>query len=275
MAVQTFQTARQFLCIFFAVIYPCDQTVLKSDPPSCLGKIISAGLQKFIYRIFVGNRHQFPSFFIVRCMKRYCKCHLKLFICQFINSRNQPTCRYRKISLTDMDSSIFGQNMNKSEKIIIIIKRLTGSHHHHIGDTLSDRSLYPVNLIQHLRRKKISRQPTDRRCTEAAAHTAACLRRNTDGISVFISHQDTLDHISIRKAEQILSGSIYFGSLNIQFFQNCDGIIFQLFFQALRNICHFIIGGNKMLMQPAIDLLCAERLFTDLHHKLFQLLHIH
>ena len=55
MAVQTFQTARQFLCIFFAVIYPCDQTVLKSDPPSCLGKIISAGLQKFIYRIFVGD----------------------------------------------------------------------------------------------------------------------------------------------------------------------------------------------------------------------------
>ena len=69
---------------------------------------------------------------------------------------------------------------------------------------------------QHLRRKKISRQPTDRRCTKAAAHTAACLRRNTDGISVFISHQDTLDHISIRKAEQILSGSIYFGGLNIQ-----------------------------------------------------------
>ena len=69
------------------------------------------------------------------------------------------TCRYRKISLTDMDSSIFGQNMNKSEKIIIIIKRLTGSHHHHIGNTLSYGSLYPVNLIQHLRRKKILVSP--------------------------------------------------------------------------------------------------------------------
>ena len=149
MAVHISDSAGKFPCILIAVINSGYQTVFKCDPAPGFFKIITAGFQNLIHAVFVCDRHQFPSLHIIRCVKRKCKCHLKLFFCKVINLRNQPTGRYSQVSLTDMKSSVFCQDMYKPEKIFIIIKRFPRSHDHNIGNSFSCQSLYPVYLIQH------------------------------------------------------------------------------------------------------------------------------
>ena len=139
----------KFSCILIAVIDSSYQTVFKCNPASRFFKITAAGFQNFIHAVFVCDRHQFPAFHIIRCMKRKCKGHLKLFSRKIINLRNQPAGRYGQISLTDMKSSVLRQDMYKSEKILIIIQRFPCSHDHNIGNSFSRQNLYPVYLVQH------------------------------------------------------------------------------------------------------------------------------
>ena len=210
MAIDAFYTACQLSRIFFTVVDASYKTVLKGDPSACFVKIISAGIQNLIHGILIRDRHQFLSFFIIWSMKGKCQSDLKLFFSQIIHLRHDPTGRNRHISLTDPKTVFVGKDPDKTDKIVIIIHRLTGSHHNYIGHTFAGICLDTVNLIQHLGRFQASGQSSDGRCTESASHTAAHLRRNAHRISVVIPHENTLDHISIFQLEQIFSGSVNF-----------------------------------------------------------------
>ena len=175
MAVQSLQTACQLPSIFLAVVYPCYQAVFKCNSPSCFIKIIPACLQKLIHTVFLGNRHQLLPLFIIWSMERYRKSHLKLLLCQLIHFRYKSAGGHSQIPLTEMKSAFLCKNMDKSQKIIIIIQRSSGSHDYNIGNSFPYGCLYPVDLIQHFRRQKISGKPSDGGCAESAAHSAACL----------------------------------------------------------------------------------------------------
>ena len=137
MTVQSLKAACKLFCILFAVIYACYKTVLKGDPSACLVKIIPTGFQKLIDRVFIGDRHEFAPFLIVRRMKRYSKRHLKFLVCKLVYLWNKTAGRYCQISLADVDTTFFRQDMYEAKKVIIVVHRLAGSHHNHIGYTLA------------------------------------------------------------------------------------------------------------------------------------------
>ena len=136
--------------------------------------------------------------------------NLKFFFRQLIHLRHNSTGGNRHISLADSKAVLVGKNPDKADKIIIIIHRLSGSHYNHIGHTLSGICLNPVNLIQHLGRFQASGQSSNGGGTEPAAHTATNLRGDTYGVSVMISHKNTLNYISVFQLKKIFSGSVNF-----------------------------------------------------------------
>jgi len=228
---------------------------------------MTTGCKYLIHAVFSGNRHQFLALYIVRCMKGKCQSHLKFLFRQFINLRYQSAGRYRQVSLADMKSPVFCQNMYEAKEVVIIVQWFPGSHHDYIGYPFPCKYLNPVNLIQHLRRKQASGQSPDGRSTETAAHTTAYLRGNTDRVSMFIAHQNTLDHISVTETEQIFLCSVQLRCLYIHDFQGSDRIFFQFFPQPFGKIGHLVIGSYQMLMQPAIDLLRTERFVSQFCHQ--------
>ena len=136
-------------CILITVIHPGHKAIFKCDPSACHIKIVAACFQNFIHTVFSGNRHKLLSFLIIWRMKRKCKCHLQLFLSQFVDFGYQSAGRYCQISLADMKSSILCENVYKPQKIVIIIQWLTGSHHYYIGHSLTGQGLNTINLVQH------------------------------------------------------------------------------------------------------------------------------
>ena len=175
MTVNPLNTAGQLFCIFLTVIHTSHKAVLKSDPSACFVEVVSAGIQNLIHGIFIGDRHQFLTFLIIRRMKRKRQRDLQFLFCQIIHFRNNATGRNRYIPLTDAKSVFVGKYPDKTDKIIIIVHRLTGSHHYHVCHPFSGICLYPVDLVQHLGRFQASGQASDGRSTEPAAHTAPYL----------------------------------------------------------------------------------------------------
>ncbi len=89
--------------------------------------------------------------------------------------------------------------MYEPQQIVIVVERLTSSHHDNVGHAFSCTSRYGIDLVEHLRRCEISLQAVERRGAEPASHTAADLRGDTDRIAVVILHPDTFDKIAVRK----------------------------------------------------------------------------
>ena len=152
-------------------------------------------------------------------MQRKCQRDGQSLICQLPDLRNQPTGGNRHIPLTDMQSAFLRQKMDKADQVIVIVQRFTRSHHNHVGNAFACIALNLINLVQHLRRAQVPFQAVQGRSTETAAHPTPHLRGNTNGISMLITHQDTLDDIAVREAEQVLSGSIDLRNLHPYLFQ--------------------------------------------------------
>ena len=54
------------------------------------------------------------------------------------------------VPLADVQAVFIGEKPDKAEQILIIVQRLPGSHHHHVGNTLSGDAGDGIYLIQHL-----------------------------------------------------------------------------------------------------------------------------
>jgi transcription antitermination factor NusB len=156
--------------------------------------------------------------------------NLQLFLCKLIDFRNNPAGRYGYIPLADIKTAFLGKQMYKTYNVIIVIHRLAGSHHHYIGYTLAGNALDPVDLVQHLGRKQVSGPASNGRGAETASHFAAHLGGNAHRVPMFITHENALDHISIRKTEQIFPCAVNGGNLLVHHFQGRDGIFLQFFF---------------------------------------------
>ena len=85
-------------------------------------------------------------------MKGKCQSNGKTFLRKLLDLWYDPAGGYRDVSLTDIQTVFIGKKPDKPDQVIIVIHRLTTSHDHNVGDTLSRGSLDPVDLIQHLRR---------------------------------------------------------------------------------------------------------------------------
>ena len=132
-------------------------------------------------------------------MQRQSQRNLQPFFCQLPNPGYNPAGGYCYISLTDVQPALRGQKLKKLKQRIIIIQRLPCSHNNYVMYPLFGPLLYLIYLIQHFRSCQSPFQSPQSRRTESAAHPAANLGRNTDGITMMIFHQHALNHTSIRQ----------------------------------------------------------------------------
>ena len=241
MTVNRLCKRRQTPGVFRMIVHASHQAVLKGKPPSRLFKVIGTGVQHLGKLIFPGNRHQLLPFLLGGRVKGQSQCDRQILVRQLPDPRRDAAGGYGNIPLAEMQSMLIGKNPDKPDQIVIIIQWLSGPHRHHIGHSLTGVLLNLIDLIQHFRSLKIPYKTADGRSAEPAAHPAACLRRDTDRIAVVIPHQHAFDHIAVRQAEQILTGSIQTGPLYFYDLQIRVIIFrFQRFPQAFGNICHLI-----------------------------------
>ena len=132
MAVQPPNQLCQLPCILLGIILSAYQTVLKSQSSACFLKIIPTGLQHFSNRIPIGNGHQFRPFLLIGRMKRNGQGNLQIFLCQIIHPGHNAAGGHRDISLADMQPVFVRKHTDKSQKILVIIQRLSGSHDHYV-----------------------------------------------------------------------------------------------------------------------------------------------
>ena len=59
----------QLLCIFIRIIHTMYKTVLKAHSPAGFFEIFVTGCEYFFDIIFICNRHQFSSFFLIGTVK--------------------------------------------------------------------------------------------------------------------------------------------------------------------------------------------------------------
>ena len=152
----------------------------------------------------VGHRHKGTSLFVIRGMQRKRKSYRKPLIRQFSYLRYDPASWYRNVPLAYIKPVIIGNYPYETQNLFIIVKRLARSHGHDIRDTLSCIFHDTIYLAGHLSCCKIPCQPVYGWGTEAAAHTAACLRWYAYRIAVIIPHEHALNQIAVIKPEQIL-----------------------------------------------------------------------
>ncbi len=145
--------------------------------------------------------------------------------------------------------------------IVIIIKRFSRSHDDDIGHPLFCIFLNLIDLLQYLRRPQISRQPIQGRGTETAAHAAACLRRNTDRVAVFILHKYALNDMAVRKPEQIFACAV-----DPRYFHVGDPeryhfiVLCQPAAELPGQIRHILKRIRQLLVKPLEDLFCTKSL---------------
>ena len=60
------------------------------------------------------------------------QCNLQFFFRQFQNLRHNAAGGNGHISLADMQAVLSRQNVDEFQKIVIVVQRLSGSHHYHI-----------------------------------------------------------------------------------------------------------------------------------------------
>ena len=80
------------------------------------------------------------------------------FLRELPHLRHQSAGRDRNIPLADMKSAFIGQKTDKTEQIVIIVKRLPASHDHNIRNAFADIQTDPVDLIQHFRGTQVPDQ---------------------------------------------------------------------------------------------------------------------
>ncbi len=159
--------------------------------------------------------------------------------------------------------------------MLIIVQRFSGPHHYDIGNPFSHNPLDPINLRKHFRNFQIPIQAAQSGCTKPAPHSAACLGRDTDRITVFVFHPHTFYPVSVFQLKQKFVGAILFGSLAAHHAYLRDLIdTVQFFPQLYRKIGHFRKVLCPFHMYPLINLSGPELLFPDRFHFLLQLFEI-
>ena len=127
------------------------------------------------------------------------------------------------------------------------------------------------DLAHHFSRSHVAHTAFQRGRAEGAAHAAAHLRRNAQGIAVMIAHQHALYDVAVGQREKIFFRAVLFGAQGFDDLDADGGFrLAQLLLKRRGEIAHF--REIRALLQPAVDLFGAEGLFAELRKVFDQLL---
>lgn len=89
------------------------------------------------------------------------------------------------------------KDVQKLHNIIVVIKRFSDSHEHHVAYPLTTFLGHGVDLIEHLGRLQGTHQTCQSGSAEFTSHPAAYLCRDTDAVSVLVLHQNCFHTVVI------------------------------------------------------------------------------
>ena len=130
---------------------------------------------------------------VIRRMEGDRKRDWKAFCGESIDHRHDAAGGERDISEADIQQSRIAHKADEAEHFIIVCKRLARPHQDDRVDRRIKKYSEGVNLSKDLARGEIPLQTVSGRSTENAAHRAAHLRGDADGIPVDMVHADGLD----------------------------------------------------------------------------------
>ena len=153
--------------------------------------------------------------------------------------------------------------LEEAHDVVEVIQRLTDAHEHDVGDRQAGIELGKEHLIDQLRRLEPPDEPADRRRAEFAAHRAADLGGDADGIAVVILHDDGLDAVAVSELPEVFDRAVELRDLLARNGGGRDVVQpVQFLAQGLGEVRHGV-EADRAAVQPGKDLLCAEFRLAD------------
>ena len=148
---------------------------------------------------------------------------------------------------------------------------IADAHQDNVGDRQAGIQLGKEHLIKKLRRLQPPDKAADGRRAELAAHRAADLRGDADGVAVVVLHDDGFDAVAVTQPPEIFDRPVKPGDL----LAGDGGLIdeieaVQRFAQGLGEVRHGL-EADRAAVQPREDLLCAEFRFAKRRERVLQL----
>ena len=161
---------------------------------------------------------------------------------------------------------VFASNdIEKTHNVVVIVKRLTYSHHNYARNAFAKIALCGDYLTEYLARRKIAHLTAERRCAEFTAHTATRLRGNAYGITVLIFHHNAFDKLTVVHFEKIFYSTVkrrLLFSYYLRIEEKTDILIRKLFAQRFRNIRHLF--DRRAEAKPFQKLICTKWSLAEL-----------
>ena len=169
---------------------------------------------------------------------------------------------------TDVQPFWVVHQLQKAHHVVVVVQGLADAHEDDVGDGQSGVLLGKHHLIQDLRRLQPPHQAAQGGRAKGAAHPAAHLGGDADGVAVLVAHDHRLHAVAVRQTPQVLDGAVQLGHLlPLHLGHGQDAALPQLFPQCFGKVCHLVKGLHPP-PQTLKDLLGAELGFPQLLEKL-------
>ena len=168
--------------------------------------------------------------------------------------------------------SLFGiDQLQKAEHSIVVVQRLSDAHQNDVGHRQSGIYLCKKHLVEHFRRRQPPHKPAFGRGAEGAAHRAADLRGDADGIAVVVAHQDAFDAVAVGQPPEVFDRAVLRGDQLACHRRRGEAVrLRQPFTQGFGEIRH-LVEAPRAAVHPLVHLSRAEGRFAHGGHLLRQL----
>ena len=171
-------------------------------------RVFPAGGQKLLHIPLVIDRHHLAAQRVIRRVKRHRQRELRLHLDEPVYFIHQSAGGERNVTHSYADAVRVGHQFQKAHHIVEIVERFAHSHQDDIGNAYVVVPLGGRDLGEHFRRPEVAGKPAHTGRAEAAAHPAARLGGNADGVAVMIAHHNALDIFAVIQPEKVFYGSI-------------------------------------------------------------------
>ena len=159
---------------------------------------------------------------------------------------------------TDVQAVGAVDQFQEAQHVGHVVQRLADAHEDDVGDGHAAVQLGEQHLVQQLRGAQVADLAGDGAGAEGAAHAAAHLRRDADGVAVVVTHEDALDAVAVGQLPEVFDGAVQPGDLLPGHGGGGDeALLRQLGTQGLGEVCH-VVEGRDAPVQPGEYLPGAE-----------------
>ena len=207
----------QLLCqqlrLLRTVAHAVDHRIFKGNAPPGLRKIITAGCQQCIDRPAAVDRHNLAARFVVWRMQGDRKRQLQISLGKLFDLVDEAAGGEADVAHADVHAVRAVDKLEKAHDIVEVIQRLTDAHQHNIGDRQAGIQLGKEHLVEKLRRLESADKTADGGRAEFAAHRAADLRRDADGVAMVVLHDDGFDAVAVAQLPEVFDRPVELGDL--------------------------------------------------------------